>query len=664
MAETRESREDLHDLKKAVEAEYYAADDFQQQLARDRIQLTRAYECQPLGNEQEGRSKIVMSDVRDVINALLPSLMRVFFGFARPVEFVPTSPDPLKVAEAEQATDYVDYVLKYDNPGFLEFYRWFKDALIRRIGIMKVWWDEKQHVEAVTIEQPDEQATVAIAAEAALDPGIEVEVEKDCITVRKRNHTAGARIRCVPPEEFLFSSDAVNLEDARYVAHRTVMTASDLLSMGYPEDVVLEEASGNADPRTTFGQEWFERFGSFSTTMPSRDDIAGRLVLVVEHYIRFDADDDGVAELHRVITVGNRMEIVSDEIVDEIPFVVITPDPEPHQLIGLSIAERVMDLQKARTMLVRGLLDSLALTVNPRFGVVEGHASLADVLNTEIGAPIRMDAPGMVVPLAVPFVGRDALPVLQYLDEMKENRTGISKAAVGLDPDSLQSATKTAVEATVRGAQEHVELIARVFAEIGVAPLYRKVYHLITRNQEKPRVVKLRGRWVEVSPFRWTSDLNVVVRVGVGEGTLKERVELLQGLANKVENILQLMGPNNMLVRPSNYRNLLAKILELNGIYNVNDFFQQIDPKLEAEALAAASQTEEDPQKEAARTLAQVQVEQIKADIAMKEAELNLREKELMMKYEMELTKLKQEYALKMRELELRYNQPKQEVTP
>jgi hypothetical protein len=654
-AESRESLHSLEDLVKAIRAEYDAAEDLAELLGRERVELTKAYEARPLGNEHEGRSSIVMSDVRDTVGAMMPSLMRVFFGTARPVEFVPTSPDPQKIAEAQQATDYVDYVLKNDNPGFLEFYRWFKDALVRRIGVIKVWWDERASVEAFRMPASDEQVVAALAAETAVDPSVEIRPDGADLLVRRVRKASGIRVRCVPPEEFLFSVDAVNIDDARYVAHRTYLPVSDVISMGYPAEVVEEAASPHADTITQFGEERIQRYVDVYLAQPNRDDVAGRMVLFVEHYIRYDGDGDGVAELHRVVTVGDRFEVLADDVVQEHPFVVITPDPEPHQLVGVSVAERVIDLQKTRTMLMRGLLDSLALSVMPRMGVVEGHASLADVLNTEIGAPIRMDAPGMVMPMTVPFAGRDALPVLQYIDELRENRTGVSKAAVGLSPDSLQSATKVAVEATVRGAKEHIELIARVFAESGVAPLYRKAYHLLVHNQDTIRVVRLRGQWVQVSPLTWSADLHAVVRVGVGESANEERIQLLQGLTEKLEWVFQTMGPSNMLVRPSNYRNLIAKILELSGIYDVNAFVRPVDPRQEEQALQAMGQPKPDPQQETAKMLADVQVEQIKADIAMKQAELQLREREMALKHEREMAQLRQEYELKLAELQLRY---------
>ena len=651
MEETLEGRTEIYtleDLQKAVKNEYEAADSFCDLLSRDRIELTKAYEAQPLGNEMEGRSTVVMTDVRDTISAILPSLMRVFFGFSKPVEFVPTSPDQQKINEAEQASDFVDYVIKYDNPGFVEFYRWFKDALIRRIGVMKVYWDERATVEALRIKGGDPEITVALAAEAVVDPSVSVQVDGEDFAVTRRRDDAGVKIRCVPPEDFVFCADAVNVEDARYVAHRAFLPASDVIAMGYSREDVEEAVSNNVDNSI---EKQYRDYKKQFTIDVNRDDIAGKYVLFIEHYIRFDGDGDGVAELHRVITLGDTLKIVAEDVVTEHPFVVITPDPEPHELVGLSVAEKVMDLQKSRTMIMRGLLDSLALTTAPRFAVVEGRASLADVLNTEIGAPIRQEAPGMVTPLSVPFVGGQALPVLEYMDKIKENRTGVTKASVGLSPESLQSATKIAVDATIRGAREHIELIARVFAETGVAPLYRKIYHLLVRNQIKPRVVKLRGGWAQVAPTSWSADLNVVVRVGIGEGTNEDKVSLLQGLTAKMEWIMQTMGPSNFLVRPSNYKAVLSKILELSGIYNTNDFFQQVDVKREAEAIEAAAK----PAPEPAEMLAQVQIEQIKAEIAMKQADLQLKEKDMLLKHQYEEQKLKQDYELKLLELKLKY---------
>lgn len=647
------------ELKSALRQAYNQAESWNDYLGQIRVRLQKAYNGEPYGNEREGRSQVVMTDVRDTVSAVMPSLMRAFFGSSTAVEFVPNSPEQSEIAE--QATDYVTYVVKQDNPGFVETYKWFKDALIGGIGVMKVWWEDRKSVKQYQFSGLDRDAVALLQQEASVNPDVSIEAAPDengalSGSVTYRSMTEGVRIRVVPPEEFLVEAGATSLDDAKYVAHRTLQTVSDLVLMGYDKELVLEHVT-NASKTDIFGEERIYRWGNVAQDELEPVDDSQKKVLYVEHYVYMDSDDDGVAELHRVCTIGESMEPVSDVIVDEIPFVAIISDPEAHQFVGTALAERVEDIQRIRTAVVRGILDSLAQSIVPRMAIVEGQASLADVLNTDVGAPIRMAAPGMVAPFATPFVGKEAIPILGYLDELRENRTGVSKAAVGLDPDSLQSATQAAVAATVKGAQERVELLARIFAETGVAPLYRLVYRTLCRNQRAVRVVRLRGKWIPVNPATWVSDLQVSVQVGIGEATIQERIQTLLGLAGKFEQVLQMLGPGNPIFPIRGYRDLLAEAAELSGIYNTAKFLPPVSPETEQRLAEATSKP--DSEKEAASMLAQVQVEQIKAEIAMKQADLNLKREEMLLKHEREMKQMAVDAELKMAELKLKYKTEK-----
>ncbi len=650
------------ELESAIRQAYNQAESWNDYLGTIRVRLLKAYNGEPYGNEREGRSRIVMTDVRDTVSAVLPSLMRAFFGSQKAVEFVPNDPSQAEIAE--QATDYVTYVLRQDNPGFVELYRWFKDALIGGIGVLKVWWESDNSVKKYEFSGLDPTAAALIQQETSVSPDVSIQISSQdktglSGTVMYRNRNEGVRIRAVPPEEFLIEPGAVHLNECKYAAHRTLQTISDLVALGYDREKLLEHAT-NQSRTDVFGQERIYRWGNLLQDELNPIDDSQRYVLYVEHYVLIDSDDDGIAERHRICTIGEDMEIVNDEVVDEIPFVVVMCDPEPHQLVGSSLAERVEDVQRIRTAVVRGVLDSLSQAIVPRIAVVEGQASLADVLNTDVGAPIRMAAPGMVAPLATPFVGKEAIPLLGYLDEVKENRTGVTKAAVGLDPDSLQSATQAAVAATVKGAQERVELLARLFAESGVAPLYRLIYRLLYRNQRAQRVVRLRGRWVPVNPSSWVSDLQVSVLVGIGEATIQERIQTLLGLAAKIEKLLEMLGPSNPIVPVRGYRDLLAEAAEMSGIYNTGKFFPPVTPQAEQAMAEAASKP--DPEKEVATMVAQVQVEQIKADISMKQAELKLKEQDVQLKHEREMKQMAVEAELKMAELKMKYEIEKEKL--
>jgi len=356
-------------------------------------------------------------------------------------------------------------------------------------------------------------------------------------------------------------------------------------------------------------------------------------------------DGDGIAELCRVCVAGTANKILHYEPCDFIPFVDFCPDPEPHTFFGMSIADVTMDIQLIKSNILRNTLDSLAQSIHPRTGVVEGQVNLEDVMNTEVGGIIRMRAPGMVQPFTMPFVGQQAFPMLQYMDELRENRTGISKAAAGLDANALQSSTRAAVAATITAAAQHIELICRIFAETGMKGLFKKSLQLITKNQDAPRMVRLRNTFVPIDPRVWDANMDVVVNVALGTGSNEEKMAFLGQVAAKQEMLMQMGAP---LVDMQGYYNTLAQMMALAGYKDPTVFFK--DP-----AMMPPPPPPAPPQPTPEEMLSQVQMEAIRADIQKKAAELELQREEMLRKDDRERDKLDADMMIKAAEIEAKY---------
>ena len=621
-----------------------------------RALATEYYRGDPFGNEEEGRSQVVSRDVRDTVQAILPSLMKVFFSGQNIVEFAPNGPED--VPAAEQATDYINYVVQRDNPGFEIFYSAFKDALVCKTGIIKFYWDSEIEIEtsdltglddaalAVLNSDPELDVQVTVAYQGDVDPmtGMPGAPVYDVRVVRKRDK-GRLRIASVPPEELLVSRSAISLDDASIIAHRRIMTVSELVAMGYDENEI--DPYANEVDELEDNEERFVRNPQATIDFANRSDIAAKKVLYVEAYVKIDMDGDGIAELRKVCTVGGGYEVVRNEPADMVPFAVFCPDPEPHTFFGMSVADQVMDIQRIKSNIQRNMLDSLALAIHPRVGVVEGQANMDDVLNTEVGGVIRMRAPGMVQPFSMPFVGQQAFPMLEYMDQMRENRTGITKAAAGLAADALQSSTKAAVAATVTAAQQRMELIARIFAETGMKRLFGGLLRLAIQNQRPNRMVRLRGKFVPVDPRGWDANMDVVVNVALGGGTDESKVAVLTTILQKQEQILQQAGMNNPLVSLAQYRNTLAQILALSGFKDANQFFS--DPAM------MPPMPQEQPKPSPEELLAQAQMAAIQADIQKKAAELELKREEMVRKDDLQRDQFEADLLVKIAEIQARY---------
>lgn len=573
----------------------------EEDLDADQAAATDYYKGRPFGNEENGRSRVVSRDVKQVVQAMLPSLMRIFFGWEKAVEFRPRGIED--VPGAEQQTDYVNYIVREDNPGFLVFQGWFKDAMVRKLGVVKWWWEDKEKVEGTRHTGIDEQQLTGLVLDESVSdytilnqyPGPEGVKLFDCDVVRAFDD-GRARFAVIAPEHFVFTPSARTLEESDLVGHVRDIAASEVIAMGYDEDEVLPHTGSGRKRWATTGSGSLEDARRFDQDQYSseRNEIAPEReeVLFGEVYVRFDYDGDGLAELNRLDVIGDNFEILGEpEPVDEVPFACLTPDPEPNTIIGDSVADDVMDIQKIKSSILRGMLDSLTLALNPRMEIVEGEVNVKDAMSVEIGAPIRVLKPGMMREVGHDFQrsGGAAFPMLQYMDKEKEDRTGISKAAAGLDADALQSATKAAVAATLSGSQQHIEMLARIFAETGVSQLYKGLLRLVTKHQDRERMVRLRNEWVSVDPKSWDATMDVKVNLALGQGSTEEKIQLLQLVAAEQKEQLMQGSPLVSLVE---YRNTLSRMVEMAGFPNAQEFFK---PFGEQEAQQLQQQQSQQP---------------------------------------------------------------------
>lgn len=615
---------------------------FDTEYTQDRIDALDYYLGRPFGNEVEGRSSVISTEVADVVEQIMPSMMRIFTGTDKVVRFAPRTEED--VEKAEQATDYVNFVLQNDNDYYRVLYNFIKDSLLFKIGVVKVCWEEADEVKqemyegleeselALLLANPDvevieQNTSVIMAGDEEL--GIDEIVNYD-VTLRTRTKSGRIRVENVPPEEFLVNRRAKSMEDARFICHRTTMTVSELVSMGYDQDEIeayagVGELEVDMERRKRF--EDLDGQNDYNFADPSQ-----REVPVYESIIKVDYDEDGVAELRRVLSIGDSGDyVLENEIIDYIPFAVISPILMPHRLIGRSIFDLTKDLQVIKSTLMRQYLDSTYLSVMPRVVAVEGQVNIDDLLEGAPGSVIRTRTPGAVQPLSTGGVGGEIQPLMRYLDEIKEQRTGMSKASQGLDANALQSTTAAAVAATVKGAGQKLESYARTIAETGMKDLFRIVLKLVSTYQQQPRIIRLRNKFVPIDP-REFEGFDIVVNVGLGTMDEQEKMARLMEIIVKQEQILQTLGPNNPLVGMDQYANTLRQYVELAGMKDASRYFK--DPA-QAQMMQQQQQQQRPPSPEILKIQQDFELKKAKldAEIALERekmmAELELRRQEL-----------------------------------
>jgi hypothetical protein len=625
-----------------------ALNHFDSEYSQERIRAMDFYMGEPLGNEVEGRSSVVSTEVADTVEAIMPNLMRVFTANDKYVRFnARTSED---VEKAEQVSDYVNYIINHDNEGYKTLYNWFKDALLFRLGVVKYYYEEQEEVDEEEYNDLSEDELAMLLA----NPDVEVIEQNETVTesyldeagelvplastydlsVRVTKRSGKIKIVNVPPEEFLVNRRATSLEDAYFVCHRTTMTVSDLVAMGYDREEV-EAHAGISD--LDVDEERTNRFqDTEAVTGTDAADPTLREVVYYECIAKIDYDGDGIAERRRICAIGsNGSHILHNEPFDHVPFAVVSPILMPHRLIGRSIYDMTEDLQVIKSTLLRQYLDSVYTSTLPRMGVVEGQVNIDDVLDGTAGGIIRMRQPGMVQPFSGSPVGGEVRPLMDYLDEIKEQRTGMSKASQGLDANALQSTTASAISATVRGAQVKLESYARTMAETGMKSLFKGILHLVIKYDNKPRIVRLRNSFVPIDPREWTSEFDVVVQVGLGTADDEQKIAFLTQIAGKQEQILMQMGVNNPVVSMGQYVNTLRSIAEIGGFKDADQFFnspQQI--QMLEQQMMQGQQAGPSPEQQ------------------QMEAEMALKRERMMMEIQLEREKMQAELELRRQELE------------
>ena len=600
------------------------------EIAEDRIKSQRYFEGEVDIGQEDGRSKIVATKVRDTIRAIKPSLMRVFLSSEHPVEYIPTSQKD--VAGAEQATKYAHWKFQQLN-GYRLLNDAIHDALVKKTGVLKIWWESNTEATLHTYTNVTDEEMMAIVNEPDVtviehgtelememgEDAIEIETPKHTLTISHKKENGELKIESVPPEEFIVDRNAKSVDDAYIVAHRTELRVSDLVSMGYDFDEV-SNLSGLSSDDTYSDSEAFERKGYEQDEDDHNADPSMKKVSVTEAYMKMDKEGTGVAVMYRLLLAGGDDKLLECEPYGEVPFAVFEVDPEPHTFFGRSVADLLMNDQDSSTAMLRGMMDNVALTNSPRQGYVQGQVNVDDLMNNEIGGLVRMKSPQALVDIATPFVAGQVLTAMQYMDDAVEAKSGVSRASMGLDPDALQNTSATAARLQAQQGSAQIEVMARNIAEGGLKRLFKLMLHLLVENSCEETMMRLHGEFQAIDPRVWNTGMDMTVNVGVGTGQEMDRHNALSQALQMQMQIWSTYGAGNGLVTMSGIRNTLGDMLALQGVRNVDRYFNPMTPEMEMQLMQQQQQMEAENQ-QMSEAEALVQAEQYKAD---KKAEMDM----------------------------------------
>ena len=636
------------------------------ELVARRKKSLEYYLGMPLGNEQEGRSQVISNDVLDTVESLMPSLMRIFTAGDNVFSCEGVGPEDDEMAR--QCSDYLNHIFYKDNNGFLALYSAFKDALIQKNGILKVYWDDsaKTEREEYTRLTDDEFNDLVANPEVKVsnhseyeepitdDQGKELDkVTLHDVVIHRTKLYGQVKIEPVPPEEFLIARRSRDINSSNFVCHRTTKSKSELIEMGYDADVVDGLPSGDTD---FFTEDKFVRHQNVDFSHGSTEgDKSTMDVLIYECYIKMDINEDGIAELVKVTAAGTAAgKILDITEVDSFPFVSMTPVIMPHRFHCRSISELVEDIQLIKSTVMRQMLDNMYLTNNNRVAVQDGQVAMDDLLTNRPGGIVRTKQPPQNVMMPIPAqpITDQATTMLGYLDSVKETRTGITRQSQGLDANTLNK-TATGQNQILTQSQMRMELIARIFAETGVKDLALKMFELTCKYQNKEKIVRIRGKYIPMRPYEWKDRVNITVQVGLGTGSKEQQLILLNAILERQMQAINLQqNVHGPMVNLRNVYNSLKKLIENAGLNGIEPYF--MDPEVGA---AQMPQLPPKPPTEFEKvTMAQVQGENqratLQANTRLKEVEGRMRQQ--LLDFEIQIKELELKYGTKIDELELK----------
>lgn len=609
-------------------------------LSREREKALEYYYGEPFGNEEEGQSQVVSTDVQETVEWIMPSLMRIFTATDKAVVFEPSSPDDEDAARQE--TDMVNHTFYKENNGFLVMYSFIKDALLLKNGIVKFWWDDSEEKSKETYSGLTDVELLDLLSDENVEPIEHTQVgDLNDIVVMRTNSTGRVVVQPVPPEEFVISADTTSVDpkEARMCAHRTLKTRSDLIAMGMRKSFVNELPA--EDYSVPYDQPEKLARDNLHELEEIQNHRSTDWIRYEEIYIYVDYDGDGIAELRQVTLVAGNLAVYKkgkgNIEIDAIPFAATTPIILTHKFYGMSVADTVMDLQLIKSTVLRGMLNNTYQINNPRTAVQNDMVNLDDLLDNTPGGVVRTTGLPSQTIMAMPTspLPPQTFQVMQEMERIRKDRTGVGQDTMGLESNVLAHGKAGVVDQSFDMARMRIELIARVMAETGMKQMFLGIHRLLQQNQNKKKWIKIRGEWIEVDPSEWHNRSNMTVNVGLGTGNKDRQISTLMNILEKQKEL----G-----VPPQNIHNTLTRLVEAGGYKSVEEFFP--DP-----ANNPPPPPKEDPQEQLIR--AQIQLTAQQVDVAKSEMETN--RQEAIWKHEENMLKIMKTDETNRYKIELEY---------
>lgn len=581
----------------------------QDTFATENQEAFKYFMGEPFGDEEEGRSKVVSTDVADVVEADMTSLARVFLGSGEVVEFIPKSERPEDIEEARQKNIYIPYILKNCRHSFKKQHDWLKAIEIYKAGVLeygietikkvqKKKWRGLSDIEVAQyldeIQNDAEIKEVKITGqrsyyedtEAGREERFDIEVSLIC---EKQEYF----LNNVPIEDLILSKNCQTKEDADIVGKRWTKTRGELIEEGFDKEQVKRLPKSRHLENQQLKDDRFRAQGGnddvssqLLTSANSETHWTMELVSGIDVYVKIDYDEDGVRERRHIIKSGN--EVLMNEDFDHVPYAITSAILMPHNIIGRSRAEIAMPTQRVQSVLSRAVCDNVYM-VNAGRNIISNKVNSDDLLAVRHNGIVRYAGDGPITdhvyPLTTPYVGDKTLQVIQYFDSKRAQTTGSLMANQGLESDDLHKETATRFEGVEDASKAKVELLARVIAENGYIDLYEGLAWFATHYQDDEKEIYVLGETLRVNPSKWKYEHHVEAAVGTGAGDDEQALQNYSALLAILE---QLKARGSLLVDEKKIYNQIKRISKIMGTRDVSTVIN--DPERPEQLLMAQNE--------------------------------------------------------------------------
>lgn len=534
-------------LKSIISAELATATGSDTDIESQRQDALKYY-LGKMGSAPEGRSQVVSTDVADAIEWIMPEIMKAFTQNNEVVTFDPVGPEDIRQAEIESRFVY-DTLMK-KNDGFLTLHTFIKDALLQKNGFVKCYYEKQNQV----LMESYEKITTPELNMLLSDPNVELTgqsteivdgIEVHSVNVKRTSLYGCVKVNIVAPENIKIYArhNSVNLSKCRFIQELTYMSRSDLVEQGYDRELIYDYKETEEESKSMYRFSFQDE--SSSPLTPSGELAPeAELLEVSECYMYLDMNDDGIAEYVKITYLGDEepREILDVVEIDDNPYISCTAIIMSHKLFGLSIYDRLKQLQDIKTSLWRNMLDNMYLQNNQRTIVQEGMVNLDDLLSSRPGGVVRVTNMAAIQPFPTTPLSSDTYNMMSYLDQVRAGRVGVSPDGSIHDSAMGDRVGSQGLEKLLNQKEELVGMMVRVFAETGVKEICIRIRNLLIDNRNLAELYAFRGDWVNVNPAGWIARNNTTIRVGTGSGNRKEQAATLMQIMTFQAQIVATPG--------------------------------------------------------------------------------------------------------------------------